>query len=390
MALTIKALNNDTSFLLTFIPPIAPKEVKSPELFPGAFTILIDPWISGAAQILGPKFSHQEHLGPSCISSLDQLPEPDMVLISQDKPDHCHEESLCQLSPHIHSLILGTPAAAKKIRSWRHFDAGNIHSLQKYNEKKGDTVYRIVIPPLSPTGSPGEVTIALLSPKRDLHGIHNAIGITYRPPCSVLSLNMRSYVNLPKASTLQPSTVRPMTPRVISARANTISPSPYNNLEKTISVLYSPHGVLYDAIKPWASTVLVNKAALPLSALIHAFTQVDVPWYMGGNMTTGYPGGLSIAKNLLPKYWIGAHDEEKKCSGFAARKIWRTHFAIEEIKDMLWGESEAANPRLATRTGIVKLESGSDLRIDDRSADTIPDVPDSPEKFQRQSEDQRV
>src|ERR1700761_7082710 len=134
MALTIKALNNDSSFFLIFAPPITPKDAKSPEQFPGAYTILIDPWLSGPAQIIGPKFSTQEHLEPSCIASLGELPEPDMILVSQDKPDHCHEGTRCQLSPHIPSLILGTPAAAKKIRSWQHFDFGNIQALQKYNE----------------------------------------------------------------------------------------------------------------------------------------------------------------------------------------------------------------------------------------------------------------
>src|SRR3954453_6534112 len=110
MALTIKAINNDTSFLLTFAPPIAP--AASSGRFPGAFTILIDPWISGPAKI-SPNLSVIERPSPACIISLEDLDEPDMILISQDKPDHCHEETLCQLSPHTGSTILATPAAAK-------------------------------------------------------------------------------------------------------------------------------------------------------------------------------------------------------------------------------------------------------------------------------------
>jgi hypothetical protein len=40
MSLTIKSLNGDTSFLLTFDPPAAP--LSSPGMFPGSFTILLD------------------------------------------------------------------------------------------------------------------------------------------------------------------------------------------------------------------------------------------------------------------------------------------------------------------------------------------------------------
>jgi hypothetical protein len=364
MALTVKALNNDTSFLLIFTPPIAPKDVKSPELFPGAYTILVDPWLKGTAEIFSPKFSVQEHSEPSCLASLEELPEPDMVLVSQHQPDHCHQGTLTQLSPHYRSMILAPAAAVKKIRSWRHFDFSCVQTLRKYNEKKDETVFRIEIPPFSPSGSPGEVTISLLAAKRDFHGIHNGIGITYRPPCSVLSLNMRSYVNLPKTPSSPSSLMRPMTPRVVAARANTIYPSPYNNHEKTISVLYSPHGVSYDVVKTWASNHLVNEAALPLAALMHSFVQVDIPWYMGGNMATGCPGGLEIAKNLLPKVWIAAHDEEKKVGGFATRGIKRTEYTADEIKKKLYGELDTANPRLGSHTDVVKLLSGKDLRIE--------------------------
>jgi hypothetical protein len=366
MALTVKALNNDTSFLLIFTPPIAPKDVKSPELFPGAYTILVDPWLSGAAEMFSPKFSKQQHLEPSCVTSVADLPEPDMVLVSQHQPDHCHQETLCQFSPHVRSMILAPAAAAKKIRGWQHFDFSCIQVLRKYNEKKEETVFRIEIPPFSPSGSPGEVTISLLAPKRDFKGVHNAIGITYRPPCSVLSMNMRSYVNLPKTPSSPPSPFRPMTPRVVGATANTIYPSPYNNHEKTISVLYSPHGVPYSLVKQWASNHLVNEAALPLAALIHSFVQIDIPWYMGGNMATGCPGGIEIAKNLLPKAWIAAHDEEKKVSGIATHGIKRTEFSVEEIQKKLWGEVDAANPRLGNHIDVVQLKSGKDLRIEAR------------------------
>jgi Beta-lactamase superfamily domain len=406
MALTVKALNNDTSFLLTFAPPITPVNVEHPELFPGAFTILIDPWLTGPAVLASPKLSTQEHTEPSCVESLQDLPEADLILISQDKPDHCHEETLCQLSPHTETTILGTPAAAKKIRAWGHFDFSCIQTVKKFKENDPSTVYRIEIPSFSPNGTPGEVTICLLEPRRDFTRVHNAIGITYRPPCSVLSLSMNSYVNLPQtppasspytvhsprsvtsstsrppltapSSTTSPtllspttpgaesaSTVRPMTPRFVSARANTIVPSPYasQNHEKTVSVLYSPHGVDYPVIQPWASSHLVSCAALPLTLLLHSFNLVTAPWYMGGIMAAGMPGGIHIAKNLLPKVWIGAHDEDKRASGLALKKIVRQVFDVSDIRKKLWDEVDTQHPRLGSHTDVMRLAAGKEWRM---------------------------
>merc|ERR1712000_796917 len=103
MALHVKALNNDTSFLLSFIPSICPIDQKFPETFPGAFTILVDP-VAPTDQLDELPLARQ-----SSIVSLTDVPEPDAILISQALPDHCHEDSLCQLSPHVQSMIVGEP-----------------------------------------------------------------------------------------------------------------------------------------------------------------------------------------------------------------------------------------------------------------------------------------
>ena len=398
MALSIKALNNDTSFLLTFAPSITPSDVKTPELFPGAYTILIDPWLSGPATILSQKFSVQEHTSPSCIESLRDLPEPDMVLISQDKPDHCHEETLCQLSPHVRSIILGPSKACKKIRGWRHFDLGCVQCLKPYNPRDPTTVFRLEIPPFSANGTPGELTVCLLEPKRDLSGLHNAIGLTYRPPSSVLSVNLNSYKNLappssspttatgisppspvdsPTSPTSNPplppppssdtlSDPRPKTPKFVSATANTIVPSPNpstRQTEKTLSVLYTPHGVPYAALEPWATAHLVTLAALPPTLFLHGFNAVEAPWYLGGNMMAGLPGGLEIVRKLLPRVWVGVHDEEKKLRGAMAGTVRKTGFGLEEVEKRV-GEALGGEGKGGKRvTEVVRLESGKEMRL---------------------------
>ena len=54
-------------------------------------------------------------------------------------------------------------------------------------DKKPESIIRFFIPPLTAGGSPGEATIAFIPTKFDVTGLHNAIGITYRPPISALN-----------------------------------------------------------------------------------------------------------------------------------------------------------------------------------------------------------
>jgi hypothetical protein len=358
MSLTVRALNGDTSFLLVFSPPIAP--LSSPGLFPGSFTILIDPWLTGSATILSTIFSASEHKGTPCISSLTELDqEPDLILISQDKPDHCHEETLKQLPRDCQSTILATPAAARKIRSWKYFPNPLVHALPKYAEGDASSIYRVVLPPFSPRGTCGEVTVTLMPAKRDLAGLHNAIGITYRPPCSVISANPGHYLDLPMSPPASPGS-----PRTISSTPRTIVPSPYNDREKTMSVIYSPHGVPYDIIRPYASSHLVAESALPLTALIHSFDRVENPWYLGGNISAGSPGGLHIAQNLLAQAWISAHDADKENRGISVKMVRLHKFTAEEITNLLEKGNGKRKATYVDGTRVVSLGPGDEYRIE--------------------------
>ena len=165
MSLRIKHLNGDTSFLLIFSPVGAPHNPQG--TFPGSYTILIDPWLAPSpSKVLSSRFAITHRVTPACVESLADLPDPDLVLVSQDKTDHCHEETLKQLPQDTAAKILGTPAAAKKIRSWRHFERDTVQSLERFDEKRpGYNIHRITIQSFSPSCSEGEVTVTLLSPK---------------------------------------------------------------------------------------------------------------------------------------------------------------------------------------------------------------------------------
>ncbi|KAF2100013.1 hypothetical protein NA57DRAFT_65827 [Rhizodiscina lignyota] len=356
MPLSIKSINGDTCFLLTFTPPIAPRS-SSPGLFPGSFTILVDPWLTGPTHIISPGFSTTKQSRQPCIKSLAELEdELDLILVSQDKPDHCNKATLKQLSPHTAATIVSTPVAAKKIRSWNHFDRRSISSLPSYDPTNSNSVYRISLHPPSPRGSPGEITITILAPKFDMSGLHNAIGITYRPPSTVLSQNHGSYINLPMTP--------PLTPMSPTFQSSTLSPSPYNNREKTLSVLYSPHGAPYPLVKSWAQNHLVKEGALPLTALIHSFDVVENPWYLGGIITTGFPGGCEIARNLQAKAWIGAHDAEKEVSGLGVKLLQTKKFGLDDIKRHLDENGiDVLDNKSRSRMDVVVLDVGEETQI---------------------------
>ncbi|KAF7549702.1 hypothetical protein G7046_g8254 [Stylonectria norvegica] len=129
MALSVKQLNGDASFLLT-LEPIVPYAGQQP------FRILLDPWIAGPSIIAHSKFSTTRRADP-CISSLQDLPEPEFVIISQDKPDHCHEPTLKQLArTNTRTLILAEPVAAKLIRSWKYFPDDRIVALERWEDPR--------------------------------------------------------------------------------------------------------------------------------------------------------------------------------------------------------------------------------------------------------------
>lgn len=203
------------------------------------------------------------------------------------------------------------------------------------------------------------MSIAWLPARRDLTGLHHAIAITYRPPCSVLSASPGLYLDLPLSPPLSPGS-----PMTIASSPRTIVPSPYNDREKTLSVIYSPHGVSYDVIRPYASSHLVAEAALPLTALIHSFDRVQNVWYLGGNISTGSPGGLQIARNLYAQAWISAHDADKHNRGLSVKQVKISKSTADNIRSMLQEGRTEPKRKMFDRTEIISLASGDEHRIE--------------------------
>lgn len=142
-----------------------------------------------------------------------------------------------------------------------------------------------------------------------------------------------------------PHSPRPLTP-------SSITPL---DRERTLSLLYSPHGVPYSVIEPYASTHLIQQAALPLTALLHSFDRVDNPWYLGGNIATGEPGGRDIARQLMAKCWVGAHDEDKDNRGLSVMKL--------KVRRMEVGEVQQSLEERGISTKAARLQPGEDVKV---------------------------
>jgi len=365
MALAIKHLNGDASFLLSF-EPLVPHYYTGPT--PKPFHILLDPWITGPSTTFHRRISVTTHKERACISSLLDLPEPDLVIISQDKTDHLNEATLRQLPrTGAKTVILAEQAAARIIRSWKYFEKDKVITIPKWEDPRltgRQTVIRIPVPPfpLSKAGDPGEVTVAFIPQRRDLSGLHSAIGITYRPPTvppppPVLAFRDGGVITPPETPKSRGShphlrvtfmagqpaghPVHPVSPTslrsVRSAMSLSTSRHSYHSatsqisFDRPLSVLYSPHGISYSSLHGYVTSHLISEAALPLTALLHCFDSVTNPWWLGGKILLGAPAGVETATKLEAKAWISAHDGAKDIRGVFTSFLRTTKFRREEV-----------------------------------------------------------
>lgn len=409
MALSIRQLNGDASFLLTFEPVESgpPDGASMPELF----RILLDPWLVGPSNIFHSKFSSTTHVQGACVSTLRDLPEPDLVIVSNGRSDHCNEATLRQLAPRgTKTIILAEPTAAKQIRSWKYFDDRKILTLQRWQDPRQsgrDTVIRIPIRSGTAGGHRGLVTVSFISRGRSTKGIDSAIGITYRPaplglsisqppvttastPLSTPSLDFASRTTSPselytpealETPTLPPLPALPtLTPTESPAahsskagRSLTTLSHPQNRRVSGVSVIFSPHGISYSAIEEYATSHLVSEAALPLTALLHCFDAVSQPWWLGGNVTSGFHHGQEIIAKLGARAWISTYDGDKFLRGLARRLTRRKKYKTHEVRNSVHGATVGLHntPKPSSRrcgkmdrpTEIMALNIGEEIAL---------------------------
>ncbi|KAK6355868.1 hypothetical protein TWF718_000247 [Orbilia javanica] len=139
MPITLRHITADSTWLITLTSPHNP-----PSHAP--FNILVDPWIVGPSEVWHPKFAQNHHTIPSSIQSLTELDtQPDLLLISQTKSDHCNEATCRQLSKDRSTQVYTVPGADSIVKSWKHFNPENVHRLRPFTSRKSGRVSRIPI-----------------------------------------------------------------------------------------------------------------------------------------------------------------------------------------------------------------------------------------------------
>ncbi|SPN97193.1 uncharacterized protein DNG_00708 [Cephalotrichum gorgonifer] len=401
MSVHIKQLNADASFLLSFERTSGP---ASSGQRPTPFTILTDPWIVGPSKVFHPILAVSSHRQAACISTLRDLPEPDLVIISQHKSDHCNEPTLRQLPrTGTKTLILAVPAAAKLIKSWNHFDEDKIITIPRWEESSRplghkEPLVRVAVPSTVPGGDPGEVTVAYIAQKRDVSGLHAAIGITYMPP-PAQGTGPHFLVTPPATPNHDSSsTVRRLASPIISPTAHALrlalptppaSPSHSTRSTRSIhslrssqssysspqllrpasrgrdgpalSVIFSPHGISYRSLEPYVTSHLIPSSAFPLTALLHCFDSVTNPWWLGGNISAGAPAGQETAINLGARAWVSAHDGDKDIDGLMTKMLRGRRYAREEVQQGLAPEGKTGS--YATETEVLMLGVGEEICV---------------------------
>lgn len=356
------------------------------------------------------------------MASLAELPAaPDLVIVSQAKSDHCNEATLRQLpASGTRTLILAEPASARLIRSWKYFDRDKVRTIDAWRDPRGragggggGNVLRVPVPAVSPGGQPGEVTVSWIPQKRDMSGLHGAIGITYRPPSALgpgaaLSSHpvVTDLVPTPPATPVVPDRPPRRRQMMMAAAASTtnvhlfppsppVSPhslrsvqsaaalSPTSPLSRhaspssppsrhltppaagsrPLSLVFSPHGISYADLSPWATSHLVAEAALPLSALLHCMDGIRNPWWLGGDICSGGGAGAETAARLGAHVWVSAHDADKDVRGLGTGLLRTRRWGREEIVAGILEGGGGGGGGGAGDVEILRLGSGEEVLV---------------------------
>ncbi|KAI1420795.1 hypothetical protein F5Y12DRAFT_787983 [Xylaria sp. FL1777] len=215
----------------------------------------------------------------------------DVVAISHEFTDHCHEATLRELP---RSTPVFAPAkAAALIRSWRHFDAVTetppffaAARTKEKKEKEKEKDWRAVLncaPLLPPWVGVGRV----VTPGNTLY-YHSALVVAWAG----------------------------------SASASASVSGEEAEAEAANSVVYSPHG-----IEPGALSGMEG-AGLRTLALLHGLD--DVRLWMTKQLNLGGVNGVAAARECGAKYWVATHDEVKKGGGFVSLLLRRTRWSVAD------------------------------------------------------------
>ncbi|KAK8105537.1 hypothetical protein PG999_008896 [Apiospora kogelbergensis] len=327
-------LNADTTWLVSL--PYPPTATDKPAAADGSgvrrsrFNILLDPWLQGPQSDVASWFSTQWHLVAPSVQTIDELnllltevehgkeaaekaktQQPaspsliDVVAISHEFTDHCHEATLKELPRQ--TPVFATEKAAELIQSWQHFDT--VITTPGFSSESGDWQKTLSVPPL-----PDWVGIGRVITAGNALYYHSAVIIAFK-------------------------TVAPALHKTEGNQSDATS----------AAVIYSPHGIKASDLAS------VKSAGIETRALLHGLHDVRI--WLTKQLNLGALNGLEAVRASGAKYWIATHDEVKKGGGFIAPLLRRTAYTVA---DAVQSEAKSMGDR-APDYEFVELGSGDAL-----------------------------
>lgn len=255
--------------------------------------MLLDPWLQGPQSDGGRWFSIQWHVVAPSVATIAELNRllrelengaetgsaardgdsyVDVVAISHEFTDHCHEATLRELPAS--TPVFAPDKAARLIRSWKHFDT--VLEMPAFLAA-GTKDWRDALScaPLPPWVGVGRV----VTPGNALY-YHSALIVAWTGSQSEESASSGD------------------------------------------AIIYSPHGIEPEALSG------IQTTGLGTLALLHGLH--DIRLRMTKQLNLGAVNGVAAARESGAKYWVATHDEVKKGGGFVSLLLQRTAWSVTD------------------------------------------------------------
>ncbi|KAH8680703.1 hypothetical protein BX600DRAFT_444931 [Xylariales sp. PMI_506] len=329
-------INADTTWLISLpYPPTADRPDGR-----ARYNVLLDPWLQGPQSDVASWFSTQWHVVAPSVQTIRELndllgevetspvsalgadketpgptPTPksyiDVVAISHEFTDHCHEATLKELPRD--TPVFAADKAAALIKSWKHFN--NVITTPGFASTTQDWKKTLSVSPLPPWVGIGRVITA-----GNALYYHSAVMVAFTQSSS--------------------------------SSSSSSSTTPSDDATIAQAVIYSPHGIQGSDLAP------VKSAGIQTLALLHGLHDVRI--WMTKQLNLGALNGLEAVRATGAKYWIATHDEVKRGGGFISPLLRRTRYTVADAVER---ETKSLGARAPHYT-FVELGSGNALVLE--------------------------
>jgi hypothetical protein len=352
-------LNADSSWLLQIPRPQQPASSKDAKE-PGYFSILIDPWLDGPQSDVATWFSTQSHAIPSKYQTIKQVEDLarqnksttantspiDAVVISHEFSDHCHKETLLEISSAV--PVFAPDKAYKLISSWKHFRL--VIETPVFGSEIKDW-HRLTLKPL-----PDWIAITRIIEAKNALYYHSAITV-------IFDSSHESHEDTDSTVKPEISSGKILGPGTSTAPSTEEAPefkSKAAGESKTVSecVVYTPHGIAPSALH---ATLMHADPQIQTLCLLHGMHDLALPVQQ---LNLGAQNGLQVQRSLMPKYWVATHDEVKKGGGLVAIFLRRNAYTLDDALGKEASVKAESNGGSSSPINFIEVDNGQSIVLD--------------------------